>query len=116
MAVGRAGTWILHITTTALIGWAMARVSQKGSYLQLGLIYLSSAGLHGLWNALSIFWGMSILIENTPEKSGILAGLVQTAPVALVFLALFLFSLLWVINRRLQQPSPPPITVVCTSP
>ncbi|MBE0699996.1 MAG: PrsW family intramembrane metalloprotease, partial [Anaerolineaceae bacterium] len=104
VAIGRAGTGLLHITTTALLGWAMARTWQKGSYRQLGLTYLASVALHGLWNALSFLMGMGILVENSPEKPVLLASLVRAAPVALVFLTLFLFSLLWAFNRHLRQP------------
>lgn len=112
VAVGRAGTALLHITTSALIGWAMANAGRNKSYLLAFLVYLSSAGLHGLWNALSVFWGMNALFENTAENSNILARLAQTAPVALGLLTLFIFALLWAGNRRLRQPSSHLETVV----
>jgi hypothetical protein len=107
LAIGRAGTGLLHITTTALLGWAMAQAWQKRSYRKLGLTYLASVALHGLWNALSVLMSMGILVDSTPGRSMLLAGLVRSAPVALVFLTLFLFSLLWAFNRRLRQPPLP---------
>ncbi len=108
LAVGRAGTALLHITTSALIGWAMASAGRNKSYLLAFLVYLSSAGLHGLWNALSVFWGMSTLFENTAENSNMLARLAQAAPVALV-----IANFILICTALDRQPAPAP--AVCTS-
>ncbi len=113
LAVGRAGTGLLHITTTALVGWAMASAWQTGSYLRLGLAYLLAAGLHGLWNALSVLSAVGVLLENPPESLRFLTGLGQSAPFSILVLVLLLFLLLWGGNRLLSKtplqtrPAPP---------
>lgn len=116
LAAGRAGTALLHITTTALIGWAIASARQNQSYLQLLLVYLLSTGLHGLWNALSVFWGMSTLYNGASETPAIMSALVRMAPAGLIFLALLLLAVLWATNRRLRQMYPTDAPIVYNSP
>lgn len=107
LAVGRAGTGLLHIATTALVGWAMASAWQTGSYLRLGLAYLLAAGLHGLWNALSVLSAVGVLLENPPENLRWLTGFGQSAPFSILILVLVLFLLLWGGNRLLSKTPPP---------
>jgi len=116
MTMGRAGTGILHISATALTGWAIASARQKGSYLHLALVYLFSAGVHGLWNALGVFLGIRSLIEYTSNASSILAHLAQAAPATLILLGLSLLALLWAANHRLRQIPPHPEPIVYNVP
>ncbi len=116
VAVGRAGTGLLHITTVGLVGWAMARSWQQGAYGQLGLTYLFSSALHGLWNALSVLTGLDAVLVRAPGKSGALSFLVSAAPVALVALAICLLAILWGMNRRLRRTPLPPGPVVLDAP
>jgi len=106
LAIGRAGTALLHITTTALVGWALANAWETGSYIRLGLTYLLSAGLHGLWNALSVLSGLGAQVENPPESMRFLIGLSQSAPAGIIVLGLALFFLLWGGNRMMRAPHP----------
>jgi len=107
VAIGRAGTGLLHTLTTALIGWALAYAWQNGSYIRLGLTYLFSAALHGLWNALSVLSGLSVLLENPPDNLHLMASISQVAPYGIIILVLLLLVLLAGWNRRLQQTSSP---------
>lgn len=108
VAVGRAGTATLHITTTALIGWALATALQKGSYLKLLLVYLLASAVHGLWNAASVFSGFGALLQSEAGDAGILGVLSLAAPGILVFLTLGMLAVLWSMNRRLRGISSPP--------
>lgn len=103
LAIGRAGTGLLHITTTALTGWALVRARQNGRYGQLGLVYLGAVLLHGLWNGLSVLMALNTLMDAVPGNV-LLAGLSRAAPFVLMLLVLFLFLLLWGMSWRLRQP------------
>ncbi len=103
LAVGRAGTALLHIATTAIIGWAMAYAWQKAAYLKLALAYLLAVILHGLWNALSILYGLGGTMNDAAAGPQALWGLLRMAPFGVAFLALLLFAMLWGINNYLQR-------------
>jgi hypothetical protein len=116
VAIGRAGTGLLHITTVGLVGWAMASSWQQGAYLKLGLTYLFSAALHGLWNALSVLLGLDAFLVGAPDQAGALSFFASAAPAAIIVLAIFLLVILWGMNRRLQQSPPPPGPAVLDAP
>ncbi len=103
LAAGRAGTELLHITTTALIGWALAYAWQNGAYLRLGLTYLLGASLHGLWNALTVLTSLPAMINNPPASLRPLLTLARIAPAGIVILVFLLIALLWGGNRILQN-------------
>lgn len=108
LAAGRAGTILLHITTTALVGWAMASAWRDGNYLRLGLSYLLAVGLHGLWNGLAVLSGLAVATENTPAYMRFLG---DAAPFGIAALGLLLIVFLWWNNRRLQSnPNVPPLS------
>lgn len=103
LAAGRAGTALLHITTTALVGLAMARAWGGGSYLRLALIYFFAVFLHGLWNALSVLSGVTTLMQDVPGELLILENISLISPVLLGVLVVALFVLLWSVNHKLQR-------------
>ncbi len=49
--LGRVGTSLMHMTTSGLLGAALADAWRKRRYLHLGATYLLAVSLHGLWNA-----------------------------------------------------------------
>lgn len=105
LAAGRAGTILLHITTTALVGWAMAKAWQTGAYLRLGAAYLAAVGLHGLWNGMAILSSLPVILQNPPENLRLLYDLSKAAPVGIAVLAVLMFALLLGINRYLRNQS-----------
>lgn len=115
LVAGRAGTGLLHITTTALLGWAMAAAWQNGSYVRLGATYLLSCALHGLWNGLSILAGLSGAFEGLPNSSPVMNSLSPISYAALGVLIVSLILLLWWGNRKLRQPAPEPSTNLQTT-
>jgi biotin transporter BioY len=103
LAGARAGTILLHITSTALVGWAMAAAWRDGNYWRLGLFYLLAVALHGLWNGMAVLSGLAAVLENPPANLRFLQLLARGAPDGIVLLGLLLFAILWGSNRYLHQ-------------
>lgn len=102
LAFGRTGTLLLHITTTALVGRAMAAAMRDRTYLQLGLTYLLAALLHGAWNGLAVLTGFASALQQSSGSLQLGYNIANAAPVVLSILALLLFILLWNGNRSLR--------------
>lgn len=103
LVVGRAGTGLLHITTTAMLGWAMASAWQNGGYLKLGLTYLLSSIAHGLWNAFSVFSGLGAILDSETGSFQFITAFARATPFLLVGLAAVLFGLLLGMRQRLRR-------------
>lgn len=106
LAIARAGTGLLHITTTALVGWAMANAWRSGDYLRLALAYLLAVIWHGTWNAISVASGLGAAISNPPAHLTWLMHLASAAPYALMTLVASMLLFLWAGNRRLRAAQP----------
>jgi PrsW family intramembrane metalloprotease len=100
--VGRAGTDLLHIVTTGIVGWALASAWSEKRYLRLGATYLLAVMLHAIWNALGVWTGFDPYIHPLTQNQ--LSGVV--APIGLGVLAVIMFSILYFANRRLRQNIP----------
>lgn len=103
LLVGRAGTALLHITTTALIGWGLANAWQNEEYARLGIAYLLSVVLHGLWNGLNVVTGLRSVLDPEPGGMEWITSFSTAAPIGLVVLVLILFLILWGGNRILRR-------------
>lgn len=99
LIVGRTGTNLLHITTTALIGWSLVSAWKSGRYGRLGLAYLCAVLLHGLWNAFSLVSGMAQVVLPAQPLGQVLA---YVALAGLLGLGLICVSILFAANRRLR--------------
>jgi hypothetical protein len=68
MAIGRAGTGVLHMLASGLMGWGLAVAWQKGKLGFLGLTTFSAFVLHGLWNAFALISGLApfLVLDNEP--------------------------------------------------
>lgn len=103
LVVGRAGTGLLHIVTTALVGWAIASAWRGEGIGRSLLAYILAVAMHGLWNALTVLTGLTLIFEDPPDSLRLIEQLSWGAPVAIILLAGMLFVLLWASNRRLRQ-------------
>ena len=56
LMVARLGTASVHILTTAITGWGLVQAWTRRRYVLLGLCYLTSVAIHGLWNGLTIIF------------------------------------------------------------
>lgn len=61
MAIGRAGTGVLHMLASGLVGWGLARAWQDRKWQFLGLTTLGAILLHGFWNMLALVSGVAPL-------------------------------------------------------
>lgn len=111
MVVLRVGTAVVHITTTALTGWALVSAWRKRAYLQLGATYLLAAAIHGLWNAISLAGGVAEVStqDHVNYIQQVTNNLGQAAALGVLLLTIGTFLVLLLANRRLRQaPQLPP--------
>jgi hypothetical protein len=103
LMVARVGTAAVHILTTAITGWALVQAWTQRRYVLLGLSYLTSVAIHGLWNGLTIYSAFTTLAEmqNLPFEFPTATGLAMAAPTSLVALGMTSLGLLILFNRKL---------------
>lgn len=106
LAIGRAGTGLLHITTAALMGKALAEAWRSNKYWQLGLNYLAVMLIHSLWNAFSILYGLGSTFVGQPGLVQFVQPISQASPYLLVALSVGMFLTLVIVNFRLRGPVP----------
>ncbi|KAF0111287.1 MAG: hypothetical protein FD147_1038 [Chloroflexi bacterium] len=105
--IGRVGTGLLHILTTGLIGWALTASWRDGRYLRVGMVYLASVTIHGVWNFFALLFGLgpNLNIPTIPS----FATLSIASPWILVVIALWMITILFAMNRKLRIESIPPV-------
>jgi hypothetical protein len=106
----RIGTGLLHITTSALVGAAIVTVWKERRYLRFLGTYLLAVFLHGLWNALAIFYSYTSLPEvigqplgQTLDQPFAWNGTQLAIIVAMSILAVGLLTILLTTNRKLRK-------------
>ena len=87
--LGRSGAGLMHICTGAIGGWGLSSAMQDKNYLKAILAYLVTVVIHGLWNAVATWDGLSQLIESSSYSAII--------PVA-VLSGLFIIMLALILN------------------
>lgn len=100
MAIGRAGTGVLHMLASGLIGWGLAVAWRKGKWTFLVLTTLGAFILHGLWNALALVSGVVPLLILDAEPT---LGQMLLAYAPVVVLLLISIAGLFLINRHLRR-------------
>lgn len=93
-AVARGGTGLLHIVTTGLMGWAIARRKAGPLLGTYALVVL----LHGVWNLFGTLQGLAAVVDFQPW-----VGLASAAVPVLGVLYALLFGLLLLANRRARR-------------
>jgi hypothetical protein len=109
LMVARIGTAAVHILTTAITGWALVQAWRYRRYLLLGLAYLTSVAIHGLWNGLTIYSAFASLaqMQGLPADLPVPAGLAMAAPVGLLLIGIACLGALILINRKLAATLEP---------
>jgi hypothetical protein len=105
-ALGRTGTSLLHTFTTGMMGWAIASTWQDGKGIRIGLVYTGAVLLHGTWNFFALLLGYSTLPISLPVSVSALASAV---PWLLGLLIVWMLTILFEMNRKLQAENPPPL-------
>jgi hypothetical protein len=103
----RATSSLMHITASALMGWAIASAILLKKYGRLIWTYLLSLTLHGLWNGavvLTVYGGLRVSSLGT--SFDLLGGLSTFAGIALLgALVVGILIALPLINWRLRKKS-----------
>ena len=110
MAIGRAGTGVLHMFGSGLVGWGLARAWRKGKWPFLALMLVLAVITHGIWNALAMIGGVGPELAFGPDAT---VGQQILFYLPLLFLLLLQILILYLINRRFQksQPAPEDVTI-----
>ena len=107
----RAGTSLLHMTASGLVGWGIASAFREKRYLRLPTAYLCAVFIHGLWNSCAIGLGISVLGE-TIGKPEWMTAYIPSLVAGMSVLAVGMFIVLIASNRRLRsKPAPIPQVV-----
>jgi len=100
MVIGRAGTGVLHMFSSGLVGWALARAWRSGKWPFLGGMTLLAVAFHGLWNAFALLGGLGPgLVYGTNPTLG--QQLLFYLPLILLFL--IEVGALVLINRHFRK-------------
>lgn len=103
LPIARAGTDVVHIVTTGLMGWALVSAWQGRKYLQLGVTYLVVIAIHGLWNALALASVTQIALDYLPNPSRWMESAPLISSMGLVFLTIVNLSILIIANRSMNS-------------
>ncbi len=97
VAVMRAGTTLLHMLASGLVGLGLARWRAGGGFLQAAGDYLAAVALHGTWNGFALLLGLEMLngVDLTPAAYGLLGGM--------ALLSLACLAVLLRLNRHLRR-------------
>ena len=106
ITITRIGTAIVHITTTGMMGWALASAWQQRKYVRLSLVYLGAVLFHGLWNATAILDGVAPLFQDLHPDHW-LAFLSPWLPYILGAYTLLAFTTLIMMRNKLAAPGQP---------
>jgi hypothetical protein len=104
IVIGRAGTAVLHITTSSLMGWALVQAWTHTRIFRLGLVYLAAVLVHGTWNAVVI---MNAYLTLSTEGAtslmplGNASWIGKATPVILVLITFLMLCVLFWANRSL---------------
>ena len=103
----RAGTSLLHITTSGLVGWGIASAFCEKRILRLFAAYFSAVAIHGVWNACAVGAGLSMVGEliGKPEW---LFNILPAMAGGMSVIGVGMFIVLIASNKKLRNsPSSP---------
>jgi hypothetical protein len=104
----RIGTGLLHITTSALMGAAIVVAIRQRNYLRLLGTYVLAITLHGLWNTSAILYTFSTLAKFLGQTDR-LSTIQPITMIAMSILAVGLFAILLISNRRMRKTIAPAV-------
>ncbi len=102
----RAGTSILHMTASGLMGWGIASAFKEKRIEKFFGAYFASVMLHGIWNASAAGAGLSAAGESIGKPEWLL----QFAPAfifGLFVMGIGMFIVLLASNKKLKSLSDP---------
>jgi hypothetical protein len=111
-AVGvRAGTSLLHIALSGLMGYAIVGAFQEKRFARLGATYFAVVAIHGIWNACAVGAALAASGE-TLGKPEWLTTFLPASIAGLLVLGMGIFVVLIASNRKVRSElAPAPILV-----
>lgn len=100
----RAGTSLLHMTASGLVGWGIVSAFQEKKAGHFFAAYFSAVAIHGIWNACAVGAGISTIGEliGKPEW---LFNIIPAAISGMAVLGIGMFVVLIASNRKLRSVS-----------
>jgi hypothetical protein len=102
LVTARAGTGLLHMVTSGLLGWALVQAWQKRAYARLVLAYLVAVTIHGLWNGLTLLTLTNLLTAEEAVYPAALLNLAKISPLGLIALLFVSLGILLEANHKLR--------------
>jgi hypothetical protein len=99
LVIGRAGTGLLHMVGSALVGWGLGMAWQEKKYIKLGAAYLAAVLMHSIWNIFGVLAGFTQYYAS----DSLIFRLGDIAPLVLGVLIIVLFAILVIGNRILRK-------------
>ena len=103
LGVVRAGTDLLHVVTSGLMGWALVYAWKERKFLQLGLTFLLVVTIHGLWNAFALASASELALNSVSQPSLLLKSLPTLSITGLTIITVMNLYLLYYSNRKMQS-------------
>jgi hypothetical protein len=98
----RAGTSLLHITASGLVGWGIVSAFRENKIARFFAAYFSAVAIHGIWNACAIGAGISIIGELIGKTEWIF-NIIPAAIGGMTILGFGIFAVLIASNRKLTN-------------
>jgi len=100
----RAGTSLLHITTTGLMGWAIINAWRNRRFLNLLLMYAAVVVIHGIWNGSVVGASLATFMDLGGETHWTFT-IVPALICGMTVLALGMLAVILASNRKVKQLS-----------
>lgn len=100
----RAGTTLLHIAASGLVGWGIAVMFKQRKFGSFAAAYLGAVTVHGLWNACALIAGLSSISYLVNDADWLFAW-TPAALGGMATLGIGMFILLINANRKLRSVS-----------
>jgi len=103
----RAGTSLLHMTTSGLVGWGIVSAFREKRIMRFFAAYFSAVTLHGIWNACAVGAWLSAVGESIGKPEW-LFNFIPAMLGGMFVLGIGMFMVLIASNKKLRNsPSSP---------
>ncbi len=98
----RAGASLLHLFTSALVGWGIVSAFEGGRFGRLAVAYFTAVLIHGVWNVAAVGVGLSAIGESIGRPEWLFRFL-PALFCGLLVMGIGMFAALVASNRRLRR-------------